>query len=105
MNLIENALKYSPSDSFVSVELFQSMKDSDLSITVTVSNQVGRQGMPALDSVFNRFYRNPLAMNTPGSGLGLYLVKEMSKALGGSVKYLPDATTVRLTVELPSQIT
>ena len=105
LNLIENALKYSPSDSFVSVELFQSMKDSDLSITVTVSNQVGRQGMPALDSVFNRFYRNPLAMNTPGSGLGLYLVKEMSKALGGSVKYLPDATTVRLTVELPSQIT
>ena len=103
INLIENALKYSPANSPIHIELFKRTVDTGSKICVQVSNEVGAQGTPDFSVVFNRFYRNPLAMNTPGSGLGLYLVKEICIILGGSIRYMPESTTVKFVVELPSK--
>lgn len=100
-NLIENALKYSPLDSRIDIELFQSEDGVKERVCIKISNQVGEQGVPDFNSIFNRFYRNPLAMNTPGSGLGLYLIKEISKVLGGSVHYQSSRSRVELLVVLP----
>ena len=100
-NLIENALKYSPQDSCINIDLFQRMDNMRSSMCIRISNQAGEQGIPDLNAIFNRFYRNPLAMNTPGSGLGLYLIKEISTVLGGTVHYHHDALRVEFLVELP----
>jgi signal transduction histidine kinase len=65
------------------------------------------RGIPAehLSRVFERFERveDPLNMQTGGAGLGLYIVKALSTALGGNVvleSVLGAGTTVTLTLPL-----
>jgi len=100
-NLIENALKYSPSEERVEVSVGGRPEPSSSSLVVTVTNAIGSQGFPDQTKIFSRFYRNPLALNTRGSGVGLFLVRELTQLLGGEVNYQKGATTVTFTVVLP----
>ena len=76
-NLVDNALKYSPADAPVEVDVSGT--------TVTVRDR-GR-GIPAadLDHIFDRFYRAIDARTEPGSGLGLAIVDEIVRTHRGSV--------------------
>jgi len=70
-NLIENALKYSSPDSKVEIDIQQgkiSVKDSGSGIPDTEKQKV-----------FDKFYRigNEETRNTKGTGLGLYIVKNL----------------------------
>jgi two-component system phosphate regulon sensor histidine kinase PhoR len=82
-NLIENACKYSEPNSNVNVSLAK--KD-------TVRVKVADEGIGISDSdkesVFNKFYRvgNENTRKTKGTGLGLYIVKEVSKKHNARVK-------------------
>ena len=79
-NLVSNALKYSGSDSRVEIRI---VREADW-IEVRVSDQ--GPGIPekALPHLFSRFYRVP-GTSSPGSGLGLALVREITKWHGGCV--------------------
>ena len=83
VNLIDNALKFSPEGSEVRVSL--GMKDAVA--RARVSDQ--GVGIPAEDipNIFDRFYRVDKARNRGdgGSGLGLSLVRSLCEAHGGSV--------------------
>jgi two-component system phosphate regulon sensor histidine kinase PhoR len=72
-NLLENALKYSPPDSVIHVEL----KKETTVITLRVADQ-GR-GIPddEKEKIFRKFYRtgNEETRNAKGTGLGLFLAK------------------------------
>jgi signal transduction histidine kinase len=99
-NLLDNACKYSQPGTRVEVTL----SVGSGSATLRVADQ-GR-GIPAddLDRVFERFERveDPLVMTTSGAGLGLYIVRSLVTALGGTVDIasaLGRGTTV--TVQLP----
>ncbi|MPZ73081.1 MAG: PAS domain-containing protein [Nitriliruptorales bacterium] len=99
-NLVNNACKFSPSDSIIQVSL---IPDAEWAI-VRVTDQ-GR-GIPPedVDRVFERFERveDPLHMTTSGAGLGLYIVRSLTERLGGDVamaSVLGTGTTV--TVRLP----
>lgn len=76
-NLLENAVKFSPSDQPIEV----SLAGSSLSV------RDHGPGIPQHDlpHVFDRFYRSVEARTTPGSGLGLAIVKLIVEAHGGSV--------------------
>jgi two-component system, OmpR family, sensor histidine kinase MprB len=76
-NLVENAVKYSSSDTIVEVVV----DGTD----VTVRDR-GR-GIPAadVDHVFERFYRAIDVRTQPGSGLGLSIVEEIVRSHGGTV--------------------
>ncbi len=76
-NLVENALKYSPSDTGVDVVVS--------SRRLEVRDQ-GR-GIPEgdLPHVFDRFYRSVEARTEPGSGLGLAIVKQTVERQRGTV--------------------
>lgn len=69
-NLIDNALRYSPSGSHVTVRV----KSGD---TTTLEVEDNGPGIPlhARDQVFERFYR--ISQNEEGSGLGLAIVREI----------------------------
>lgn len=98
-NLLENALKYSPKDSDVTIHLF-----GDVSrVFIQVENAVGSAGFPDPHQVFKKYYRSALAQQRTGSGLGLYLVQSLVKLLGGSVQYEPKAETIRFMVEMPTK--
>lgn len=83
-NLIGNAIKYSPEGGTITIRGLLGEND-----TVRLSISDEGIGIPPADHerVFERFYRvdNRLARQTPGTGLGLYLVKAMVEAHGGRV--------------------
>ena len=82
-NLIGNALKYSPAGSPVDVAL---VVDGDLARVDVID--AGR-GIPAdqLERVFEKFHRveDPMRMTTGGTGLGLYIARQLASAMGGTL--------------------
>lgn len=83
-NLIENALKYSPRDSTIHIEMYCT-KTIDQSIVINISNQLDLHNIPDLNHVFDRYYRSPDVKHISGTGLGLHLSKELSLRLGGQL--------------------
>jgi signal transduction histidine kinase len=82
-NLLDNALKYSPTGSVVAVGL----EPADDSVLLRVED--AGIGIPAeeLEQVFEPFYRSPEArrMGKPGVGLGLAVARRIAVALGGTL--------------------
>jgi two-component system, OmpR family, sensor kinase len=83
-NAVENAVKYSPPGSVVTVSVYRHEGDA----VVTVDDD--GPGIPAshADRVFEAFYRVPGA-SEPGSGLGLAIVAAIAKRLGGRASLQP----------------
>jgi signal transduction histidine kinase len=83
LNLMNNALKYSPNEKYLHVKLYREngsvkLQVEDHGIGITSREQT---------KIFEKFYRtgDPLVHNTKGSGLGLSLVRHITDAHGGSV--------------------
>jgi signal transduction histidine kinase len=98
-NLIENAAKYSPAGTCIRVKL---SKNSDRTITLSVSDE----GKGIVDEnkqrVFNKFFRegDELTRKTKGTGLGLFIVKYLVELLGGKIHVAdnrPRGTIVEIT--------
>jgi PAS domain S-box-containing protein len=86
-NLIENAIRYTPSGSTVTVHTFTQEAEGRVWATTTVTDTgmgIAEEDVPY---VFDRFYRGSAAqsMQIPGSGLGLAIVKEIVELHGGRV--------------------
>jgi signal transduction histidine kinase len=82
-NLVSNALKYSPADSPVDIEVSAAGGRG----LVTVVDR-GR-GLPAdqLERIFEKFHRveDPMVMSTSGTGLGLYIARHLARAMSGDL--------------------
>jgi signal transduction histidine kinase len=81
-NLIENAIRHCPAGVRISASVGQDASAPVLSITDT------GPGIPAAEreKVFQRFYRLETSRTTPGSGLGLALVKAVAILHGATVE-------------------
>jgi signal transduction histidine kinase len=84
VNLVNNALKYSANEKFLGVKLYRAndrlkLEVVDRGIGITRREQ---------SKIFEKFYRtgDPLVHNTKGSGLGLSLVRHITRAHGGEVE-------------------
>jgi signal transduction histidine kinase len=100
-NLIENALKYSPAESRVEVEVAARAQAQKAGLCVSVTNLPGAAGWPDPAHVFEKYYRSPGAYRQTGSGLGLYLAATMARQLGGELMYVSDQQSVRFELWLP----
>jgi len=82
-NLIENALKYSPSGGPV---LVRSGQQDDAPYVEVIDQGIG---IPVREhqKIFEKFYRadNARALNVQGTGIGLALVRRIMESHGGSV--------------------
>ncbi|MGI5996356.1 sensor histidine kinase [Saccharomonospora viridis] len=82
LNLLDNAVKFSPQDSVVRVVL-RPLGDGTAVIEVSDSGPgIAPEDLPM---VFDRFYRSSEARTLPGSGLGLAIVKQAAERHGGTV--------------------
>jgi two-component system, OmpR family, sensor histidine kinase MprB len=80
-NLLDNALKFSPPDAPVEVEVH--------GVDVEVLDRGTGIDAADLPHVFDRFYRSPTARTVPGSGLGLAIVEQIAELHGGTVALAP----------------
>jgi two-component system sensor histidine kinase SenX3 len=80
-NLLENAVKYSPGNIAITIELLD--EATDLLVRVTDKGQGIPQG--ELKRIFRRFYRvnERLRQRVTGTGLGLYIVGGIARTHGG----------------------
>jgi len=83
INLINNAVKFSPDESNVRVIVGLSNGHADVSI-IDQGMGIAPEAMPHL---FEKFYRarNVTVAEIPGSGIGLYIVKSIVEELGGNI--------------------
>jgi signal transduction histidine kinase len=83
INLINNAVKFSPKENTVEVKVMQDETHAHISIADH------GLGIPpeAIPHLFERFYRarNVTVAEIPGSGIGLYIVKSIVDELGGTI--------------------
>jgi signal transduction histidine kinase/DNA-binding response OmpR family regulator len=85
-NLLSNALKFTQAGGSVTVNLEKATGNPDNSAVIRVSD-TGR-GIPeeSVDRVFDRFYQVPDQQEeTPGTGLGLALTRELVRMMGGRI--------------------
>lgn len=89
-NLIENAIRYSPEGSEVTVEIAEGRP------AVIVSDNGAGIPVAERDRIFERFYRGATGRASgPGSGLGLAIVAEITRRWGGSIR-LHDGSGTRI---------
>ena len=96
--VIDNALKYSPSGTPISLRAHR------LNGTVAVEVTDRGKGIPAEEQsrIFERFYRSPaVEERIPGSGIGLSIAHQILQAHGGdlTVNSQPGKTTFTLALK------
>ncbi|HEY9686729.1 MAG TPA: ATP-binding protein [Coleofasciculaceae cyanobacterium] len=86
LNLVDNAVKYSPADSVVRIRAGY-MPDDDGRIRILVQDQGAGIPQELLPRIFTKFYRveSPLKQEVEGTGLGLYITKSLTSAMGGEI--------------------
>lgn len=99
-NVLENAAKYAPSGSAITIDA----RATATMVTLTVTDE--GPGIPATEreKVFDLFYRVTEGDRRPtGTGLGLAIVRGFVEAHGGSVRALagPEGRGTRIEIDLP----
>jgi signal transduction histidine kinase len=89
-NLISNAVKYTPSGGSIKVVIDYN-KDNPKSTYVLTVSDTG-YGIPKSqqDKIFTKLFRadNVRAMDTEGTGLGLYIIKSIMDESGGKISFV-----------------
>lgn len=95
LNLLDNALKYSPRDVPVHV-----IVDSDLRhVSITVADNGSGVSPDVLPGLFTAYATDP--DRTDGTGLGLHSARALVEELGGRIGYARASGWTRFTVSLP----
>jgi signal transduction histidine kinase len=84
-NLLQNAVKYSPDGGVV--QCFVTVEEETRSVLVSVWDHglgIAEADMPRLFSRFGRLVTRENS-NIPGTGLGLYLARELARLHGGDI--------------------
>ena len=100
-NLLENATKYSPINSTISIQLYQDAKHNHL----VISDQGHGIEKSKQKNVFKKFYRveNEMTRRSKGTGLGLFITKHLVNAHNGKIEIRnnnPKGTIVHIKFKL-----
>jgi len=99
--LLDNALKYSPENGSISLNLDNQNKSVRLSVFNTSENYISKESLSLL---FERFYRIDQSRNsqTGGYGIGLSVAKAIVEAHNGRIEAKSEAGySLQITVILP----
>ncbi|WP_290049752.1 sensor histidine kinase [Amycolatopsis solani] len=99
LNLLDNAVKFSPPESTVWVRLYPLGDGTAVVEVADAGPGIAEEDLP---KVFDRFYRSSEARTLPGSGLGLAIVKHAAERHGGAVyaSQAPEGGAL-MTIRLP----
>jgi two-component system phosphate regulon sensor histidine kinase PhoR len=96
LNILDNAIKYSPPDGSICVRVKDAESPSDcIELSVEDDSEDDGPGIPeqSRERVFDRFYRieRNRFRDAGGTGLGLAIVKWAVEAHGGKIGFSPSA--------------
>ncbi|GHO81001.1 hypothetical protein KSD_87720 [Ktedonobacter sp. SOSP1-85] len=102
LNVLSNAIKYAPDAPLIDVALTTSLE----AVTISVRDQGIGLPRELQGRIFERFYRavTPQQRAFPGLGMGLYIVAEIVKHHGGTIRVESEkkkGTTFHVTFPLP----
>ena len=97
INLLDNAIKFSPENETVSVEI------ADEGTVVSVNIKNGGKGIPKENQskIFNKFYQADESHATKGNGIGLAIVKKIITLHNGHIGVKSKDGETVFTVKLP----
>ncbi len=87
-NLISNAIKYTNGD----INFNISAKEV---VTISISNPAKEEYIDT-DHIFDKFFMQDKARNVGGSGLGLYISKQLVEAMGGTIEAVFENQVLRI---------
>lgn len=101
VNLIDNALKYSPADAPVRVSVGEAAVAEQNGVAVWVADS--GPGIPAVlaERIFEPFVRGEQQGDIPGAGLGLYLVRRIVELHQGDIRLLEQSQGACFYIWLP----
>ncbi len=99
VNLIGNAIKYSPAHARIHIRVTESESD----VTVRMSNIASYEMNFTPEEIVQRFARGDKARSTRGSGLGLAIAQTYTDAVGGTFHIEIDDEQFIAVVEIPKQ--
>lgn len=98
VNLVSNAVKYSPSDTRISVVL----AINGTQIECAVINEGTLENPAEREALFERYFRGSNAEGRPGIGVGLYMARTLARLQGGDVQLQVTCPgKIRLALVLP----
>lgn len=97
INLIDNAIKFSPDNGVIGVDIAK--KGNYLEVSVTNGGDRIEEG--DLDKLFNKFFSKTTVSKAGGNGIGLYIVKHIVDLHKGTITVMSDAEKTTFTVVLP----
>jgi two-component system sensor histidine kinase CpxA len=97
LNILDNAVKFSPEKGDLSVKM--GTEDGWLSISITNSFEVMSE--EELDRIFEPFFRTKDALKK-GAGLGLAITKKIIERHGGNIKAVNIEEGLQIQIKLPS---
>ena len=96
-NLVDNAIKYSPNGSTITISVYKSY----LNYNIDIENECQDVSEETLPKIFERFYRGKNSVSKDGLGLGLYIAREIIEKHGGNIKASLDENRIKLSVDFP----
>ena len=86
-NLVSNAVKYTQAKGLVHVSVAKSLHDHEPVVEITVADNGIGIPRESQKVIFDKFYRvpNDLSVKAGGTGLGLYIVKQLVQMQGGQI--------------------
>ncbi len=97
LNLIDNAIKFSPEGATVNIGI----QDMDSSWSIVISNYGADIPSEQQQRIFNKFYQADESHASEGNGIGLALVKGVTKLHKGNVSVNSENGLITFTVQLP----
>lgn len=87
INLLENAVKYTPPGTSISIAVALTERSTPAGLVVSVRDCGSGIAVDEMDHVFTKFYRGAAVRNTVrGSGLGLTICRGIVEAHGGTIQ-------------------
>lgn len=81
-NILDNAVKYSPENSQITVEV----REYEFYVCINITDQGMGIREEEKAQIFSRFYRSPRVQQEEGIGIGLYLSREILQKENGFIK-------------------
>lgn len=96
-NLVENAIRHAPKGTRIAMDV----RREGTAIVAVVADDGPGIPIDERDKVFQRLYRMDKSRTTPGTGLGLSLVKAIAELHGATVKLGDNNPGLRVTIRFP----